>query len=121
MTINRTQINGQQINGGLFETLSGPLVTIGQDVRTLLSGELLRLEQEIELRETLSGALVTLEQNVQGSTSGTLLTLSQRVRLIDGVTLGRGYDANVYLDGYQVPASQLTDNIVISCSNQFSI
>ena len=79
MTINRTQISGQQINGGLYETLSGTLVTVQQEVRTLLSGTLVTVEQEVELRETLSGTLVRVEQTIQGSTSGTLVTISQRV------------------------------------------
>lgn len=115
MTINRTQISGQQINGGLYETLSGTLVTVQQEVRTLLSGTLVTVEQEVELRETLSGTLVTVEQTIQGSTSGTLVTISQRVSDAINKTVleSRGYDAEVFIGGYQLDNSTVTDDITI--------
>jgi hypothetical protein len=116
MTINSFEINGAEINGsGIIATLDGALVTVQQEVRVLLEGELLAFEQTVELRETISGELVLVEQSVEGSIDGTLVVVSQTVRDSAQKTKleRRKYDCQVFLDGYQIPENQLTDRLTV--------
>lgn len=111
MSINSVPINAQEINGGVYETLSGTLVAVEQEVRGTLSGTLVGVEQTVELRETLSGTLIAIEQTVQGALSGTLIAVEQSVRDVDAGI--RNYDYQFFLDGYQIPRSQLIDESTV--------
>jgi hypothetical protein len=65
MSVNDFVLNGAMVNGGK---------AIGS-----ASGELVQIEQNVQLSFKGSGAIISIEQNVQAKASGSIITIQQVV------------------------------------------
>tara|TARA_A100000171_G_scaffold53092_1_gene76741 strand:- start:15777 stop:17873 length:2097 start_codon:yes stop_codon:yes gene_type:complete len=119
-SVNSPQFNGIAINGLTDAVIvpksgSGSLLDLEQTVAHIGAGISLSLEQTVRLLEQGSGPLVNIEQSLETLASGALVALEQRVwtPTVTSRLDRRKHDVAVFLDGYQIPDSQLTETLQI--------
>lgn len=118
MSFNTGPFNSYAYNSNavtIIGTGSGTLVGVEQNVAIVGSGSLVDVEQVTEFFFTGSGKLVDVEQVLESTGSGTAINIAQKVvSAAESTRLQRRkYEVTVFLGGYQIPDSQLTDKMKV--------
>ena len=95
-------------------TTEGSLIAVEQNVIKRGQGSLIGFEQEVLLKLQGSGPIIGFEQNVVSRGEGSLVNFAQKVRQSTTKLDKYKYDVEVFLGGYKIPDSQLTEQMTIS-------
>lgn len=126
---NMFTLNGAVLNGSAIAVItgSGVILSIEESVVVQGSGLIISVEQAVNFRAAGAGTIIIVEQNVETTASGLIISVEQNVIGANPFLARNGYDCTIFIGGYEVPKSQITDNIYIkkdegkSSSLQFTI
>ena len=121
---NQSILNNSPVNAqaAFYETGSGLLISIEQDVQVegvgnlisveqnvgfIGSGEIISIEQDVLLSIRGSGEIISIEQNVANEQSGQLISIEQNVELVSTHLTRTGWDATLVIGSSQIPKEQI--------------
>ncbi len=111
--INGDVLDGQTLNGSFENTGSGLLCSVEQRVVILGSGLIVSVEQDVELRFAGAGLIMSVEQNIISTGAGLFISVEQNVHAGNDFLARNGFDCSIFIDGFEIPKTQITDSVII--------
>lgn len=116
--LNQRTLNTEVLDAAaaLPASFIGKLISIDQVVQNVLIGTLISISQNVKSFTVASAnTIFSIEQSVYGYEVNTVISIAQNVQVAGSNTFfnRNGYDVDIFIGGYQVPKSQITDKITI--------